>query len=463
MNWEYRLARLSETAISDFNAICQAHDLRLVERNHLAQTIAGALPGNRDKPLFFLAKWVSECLSEKQEVQNGTECLFYLLTEENCQPANTAKERVRAKRNSSLLDFLVSKDDFNDFETISNGIVALAGDPASARGIKAFTELLARSLHAYRVRHLPFEAYRQDFYRISRYYTERRPDAPEPQDRDSFDLWLDQGSRRHWTMHRTVLSALIAFDDRSLHMQAAPVSDAFRTFDHDDAARSEFSETESWRLAPGSSPDQALSTCVVALQASPLKIFKGPQLRAIEELVPLGRHMWLWPQSCLIELSLSPAQRLVVGRLRDKQLVTPIGIKEVVSNTSSFNEVVTRYFEIARIANDCLFLLAQLKNLEPPHRTGPQFSKLESGRAERTIALRRRQSFSKLSEAELQGELLILVEPLELLRNTIMSMLKNAEPYAEPASAKTFLSARTAFEQKLLLLYCEDFEEETNA
>lgn len=461
MDWEELLGRLSSVVINDFRAVWEDYELGYSERQLLAQTVVGASHDNRDRPLFSLSSWLSAQLTELHGINDGRELLFHILYDVDAAAGSKFDKKpprtLKGRRHRALLSFLASMDGYRNVEQISNALAKLCNASGTRESIGDFAKLLSRTIHAYRAQHLPYEAFRSDFYLLRRHYASSRPEAPLPIDGDALELWSEHGTRVHWTRHTTVLKSLLAFhNSQNLTQSTKTISDLARDTeggtDRDWAQIA--SDDEAWQVTH----DNGLTGAVIKISESPLGFVNAAQKKALEQLVFLDSAAQRWPVSSLTELVLSPVHNKLSGALRFKAKLSRQMFSASMNDCNSFDDVVQSYRSLSKLLSEFLVLLAKLRIQNSTREIDLGISNTIKESTRRLATLRNRSSLKTLSDNELEDTLMDHVTALVFLRDYIDRLVKNWSACSESKKCGSFDRAYEIFEMKLLGLYESEWE-----
>jgi len=330
----------SEHVMNDVDAVADAHELRSEERVRLARVVTGAIPGNRDRPLYILAKAISQ-LDRSLDLS-----LFDLVA----APANTGSGLLLWLGDRALLDFLASMDGYAFFDEIRDAVGELLAAGGSDEAVRACASRFARALYRYRQTYLPHERHRKAFNDIRAFLSEQTPPRTAPSDGDALALWTEKGSRAHWSTYDAALASMVSFAD-------ALVLEASRTpASLDDIDLDRFSVEPGMGRDLGESAATLLNEAVLCLEKLPLKIFLGREHARLRQLAKLGRFAASWPHSSVALLALGPMQGSAIQHLRTRADCPDI--KPASPFSDGYTDTLSGYAEFEERARDFLKLLA---------------------------------------------------------------------------------------------------------
>lgn len=433
---------LPAAVVNDLTAICEAHALTTEGTARLARIVAGAVPGNRDRPLFLLAR----AICERLPAQTSLEPVFALILPDD--PGALPRRLDRA-----LLDFLLSMDGHAAFAEIRETLSGLHWTSPEAPGVLA--RCLSRCLYRYRSTHLPAARHQAAFGALRRHLHGTRPADPVPRDGDALDFWEVNASRSDWTLYRTAFESLAAYDDAlalTASWQPAVSLDTpeLAALPQEDA-RLRISQAEA-------EPGAALTRAADALEAAPVKLFLGRELDDMRALAGIGHHGLRWPRASMALLALGPCQGSAVQHLRRGTEMVP----EAVCNCAAAPDYATlcaRYAAIRQQARDALWLgLQQGQTVSSPPEGDETASVASMASAETQRRLRRmlrRKSVAGCPAAELTRWLLMLRPELIAVEDELRRVLRVWSGLGTDRLDDCFSEDRRRFAAVLMALYAE--------
>ncbi len=294
--------KTSELVSNDLELVIEAARLSSAERRKLVAIVSGAVPGNRDRPLFLLARAIEQLLDEDR-IPRRPGVLFNLL-------ASNPGKGLASRLDLALLNFLASMDDYRYFEAIASAMDRLAASSLGLEAIKGCTSNLASCLHKYRAQHLSTQRHRQKFADIAQFLASRP--SEEPEDADALEFWRREATSTRWTLFETVLQALVSYSLASEVIRATKGSfslDAEGPFD---------GVSGSADFALGSLVEM-LNIAIDAMDQPHLKIFKNKELSLLRRIATLGRFAATWPRSTFTLCALAPYQASIVQNSATRQ------------------------------------------------------------------------------------------------------------------------------------------------
>jgi len=376
-------------------------------RDRLVQIVRGATPGNRDRPLFDLAREAAAWLIHTGKPPKETGAwVFQLLVE--------GREGALLAVNSALLDFLLSMDDFSHAQAVQKAFALLTKND-NMDAVRDCANALARELYTYRTRYMPAERLRQHFADIRRFLATRV--RKRPQDGDALAFWMEAGAHGRWTLYATVLDHMIAFD-RALDIETAMYvpADPFVTTQETDKWSEIWETVEVEAETFAGTLARRLELALSRLQAVGLDVLlKKVELAQLEQLAQLGKYSISWPRSCACLLALAPHQARLVQNLRKGARKEKMAHLAKCCGGDDYAQVVADFATLADTLLDIVCLRYLLAPTKDAHEIPPKLSrKITSMNARNTPVLRRKgiKSFTRkdLVEkiAQVQDEILLL-------------------------------------------------------
>jgi len=442
-----------ERILNDIDGVIQALPERFGTaarrrvRDRLVLVIRGTVPGNRDRPLFDLARAVAAWLANAGDITEDTETwIFRLLAE--------GREGALPVIGTALMDFLLSMDDFAHTRAVQGAFALLAKTGKDEESsIRDCANALARELYAYRTRYMPAERLRQHFTDIKRFLASRA--RKRPRDGDALIFWIEAGTNERWTLYATVLDHMIVFD-RALDMETAmhaPV-DPFVVSPETSA------QTEIWEILDVETETFAgtlrnqLELALSRLKATGLDaLLKKVELARLEKLAQLGKHSVSWPRSCACLLALAPYQAKLVQSLRKRERAEKMTRLAECRGGDDYAQVMAGFAALAETLLDIACLRYLLAPTEGAHQTPPKLSRRIASMNKRNTPVLRRKGCRKFAREDLakkvaqaQEDLLTLAAHLADTRRAWLACLGNG-------AKDLFEDDREVFAAKLATLY----------
>lgn len=382
----------AERVAGDVAAVADAHGLSAAERGRLLRVVTGAVPGNRDRPIFLLAGRVRAA---------GAADLFDLIL---------PGQKVLGRLEAAMLDFLLTAAvaDVSDFEGL---LASVAAAPQQDDPVRALASALSRVLHGYRMRMLPEARHHNLFTAIRRFYATHRPEDPEPHDGDALDLWEAEGTRAFLTRYVTALTGLA---DYTFALRLAASWRTAVSLDAPDAgvlpadAGTEMDAEDP--LAP-----EVLTDSLAALAGGPVKLLLARELDEIAALAALAGAVQRWPLATLAALGFGPVQNALTEAMRRAPGAPDIGAQ--LARAEGYADLRDRHGQLADKLLDALHL-AHLCALPEGERASAR-SSLPVERRRRIDAVQRRASFAQMDERARADALMALVPPLTALKGLV--------------------------------------------
>ena len=374
---------------ADIASIAEAHRLSENDRARLLRIIAGAVTGNRDRPIFLLATRV--CALERAE-------LFDLIIPGAC---------TLGRQDVALLDFLTTAT-AKDAGAFDELLEAFASAPHQSDPARYLAGHLSRRLHAYRSEYVPDARHHNLFTAIRRFYTKHRPEDPLPRDGDALSFWEAEGSRVFLTRYVTALHGLADFADAA--RLAAPWGHAVALDDFD---AKQLSEEEAIYADSDDPLNQGvLATSISGVAAARVKLLLARELDEISTLAAIATAARRWPLAALAALAYGPVQNSITEAAR-REIEAP-DVAAHMARSDRYQDIRDRYARLTDKLLDALHLIhiAGLDDLE----IASVRSSMPADRRKRIDAMERRKSFAEMEAEEHRGTLVALTEPLLTLK-----------------------------------------------
>jgi hypothetical protein len=414
---------------TDLDLIAQTHGLSARDRTELACIVAGAIPGNRDRPLFLLALRL---------FSNGNTDLLSMM-----MPAASGLRRI----DTALLDFLITVA-LESAEAVSGLVDAFDAALCTSDPARAFTPTLAAVLHAYRVRVLPEARHRNVFAAVRRYLVGLRPEDPWPRDGDAPRFWVAEGRRDFLTRYVSALHALADY------AEAARLAASWRetvTLDVADVIAASGPEEEQLVTAEDSLAAERLATSFALLDEAPIKLLLAHEREAINEL---GEHAALvlrWPGDVQAALTFGPVQAAITQALR--RTSGCVDITTLIDKGPSRQDLLDRIDDLDASLSACLHLIHQ--SITTASETGSTRSSLSAEDTRRIAAMKRRHGFREHSVDSRNAILTELIEPVLLLVRLLERYRRAWDRLGPEGGAALEHAHREMFRQKFSMLYGE--------
>jgi hypothetical protein len=419
-------AQVYEYLCADVGLIGDSHCLSQSERMQLVRIITGAIPGNRDRPLFLLA--VKLCQSETIDI-------FDLIL-----PGQTTLVRLDA----ALLDFIftVATVDSDAFHTL---LKELDASRRTEKSISAAASALSRVLHGYRARVLPETRHHNVFTAIRRFFAHHRPQDPTPRDGDALMFWEAEGTCTFLTRFVTALNALSDFAD------AIRLSETWRfgvALDDRDALALPDDVGKEHKANDPLAPD-LLEASITALAETPLKIVMVKEIDTLRVLISISGATRRWPCDSMAAIGFGPIQSMITEAMRRKP--NALDVSAYLGGTESYTDIPIRYALLNEKLLDALHL-AHLYSL-PASETGSARSNMNTERKKRIAAMERRKSFSEMDAAVRRATLAELIEPLVTLRTLLEAVCASWDKFSTTRWDSVQQDHQLRFHAKFDLLY----------
>ena len=429
-NRDGAVPELPASVADDIAATAEAQALSAAQTTLMARIIAGAVRGNRDRPLFLLARAIC-ALPDPGEGQMP----FALIIE-------GAAGALPRRADRALLDFLLSMDDHAAFAEIDAALGRARR--AGAEGAPELARCLARCLYRYRRAHLPGARHQGAFLAIRRHLQAHRPEDPAPRDGDALDFWQAHASRHDWTLYRTAYEAMAQFDE------AMALAASWR------APLSLDSQVKSVPCAndsdmPGNEAP-ALMAAAQALAEAPIKLFLAHELDALRALAATGAHAARWPFSTLALWSLGPCQGAAVQHLRQGDDAPPP--ETLACQAAPGYDTLRRARErLCEQARDWLRLWLARASSGAGIDLPPALSTSSQEAEKRMRSMLRRKSLAGTDPAALTDCLARLHAPLLDMQGALDRMLTAWARHDDNAMRARFQDDRARFASVMVTLY----------
>lgn len=419
-----------EHAQATIDCIAEAHRLSSHERQTLARIVTGAVPGNRDRPLFLLAMRL---------FSSGNADLLSMI-----MPAASGLPRI----DTALLDFLFTVA-LESTEAVTDLSAAFEAARCTADPARAFTPTLSAVLHAYRLRVLPETRHHNVFNAVRRFLAGCRPEDPWPRDGDAPRFWVTEGRRDFLTRYVTALHALADYAD------AARLAAAWSEPLELDKAEAFAASDENIVTDEDSLALDRLSSSLALLAEAPIKVLMAHEREALVELGEYAPMVLRWPGDVQAALTLGPVQAAITQALR--RTSGCMDIATLIDKGPSRQDVLDRIDELDASLSACLFLIHQ--SIMPDDENASVRSSLMSVDTKRIAAMKRRQGFGDLSVESRKAILTELIEPV-LLMARVLERYKRAWGRVDTESGAALeRSHREMFRHKFSMLYGEGQKE----
>jgi len=431
---------------NDVDAVAEANRLKSGQRTRLARIVTGAVPGNRDRPLYLLAHAISR-LDQARDLS-----LFDLVA----APAAAGSGFLLWLGDRVLLDFLASMDGYAHFDEVRAAVEELLAAAGSEDAVRACASRFARVLYRYRQQYLPEERHRKAFREIRTFLSSGEPARSAPADGDALAFWAVHGTRSHWTTYEAVLSSMMSFAD-ALELRASRTPSSLDDFDLERMPAGSGGD-----LSSGECARSLLSEAVLRLGEGALKLFLGKELVQLEQLARLGRFAASWPRSSLAMLALGPLQSSAIQQLR-----TGTARSHATSAARSgdgYAETHSRYSELAQRARDFLLLLAgsaradENPPVEPIEILLRELETRDSEAAKRIQSMMRRKSLAEIGPQHLLAALDAVEDELATVSERVGIAARGWTRLLHGRSPDLFRDDEAVFMAKLNALYGAEVE-----
>jgi hypothetical protein len=413
----------------DLSMIAQSHSLSARERTELFRIIAGAVLGNRDRPLFLLALKL---------FASGTDDLLSMI-----MPAASRLGRMDA----ALLDFLVTVA-LDDAEEVTELVAAFEAARSSPDPARAFVPAMSKVLYAYRVRFLPGARYHNVFSAVRRHLSRCRPEDPWPRDGDAPQFWQAEGRREFLARYVTALRALADYAEAA--RLAATWRDPVALEDAEAVAKLVADSATGATDFADDLPKTAEGLGILA--QAPVKLLLAHERETLLELTEHAELVTRTPGDVLAALTMGPVQNAVTQALRRHDGATKI--EKLMLTSATTKQILDQLEALSEILSACLLIIYESRL--PFAETASVRSSASSGTRRRMAAMERRQGFSELTP-ETRAEILTeLIEPVLLLREMVDRYLRAFAKLGPNRCVELETAHRLIFSQKLAALYGEE-------
>ena len=412
--------------ISEVAFVAEAHGLSSAQQERLRRIAVGAVPGNRDRPFFMLARDV---------LQAGHDDLLEMML-----PQSSHLSQAQA----ALLDFLFSAA-LEDQGLTACLIGALPKALNNENPIRFLTREFVSVVQDWRRRRLPLTQHQNVFTAVRRFLRQCRPDDPFPRDGDALNFWRVEGTRNLMTRYTTAFRALADYAEAAWLLKTW---DEIRPADEEAferlAAQSTDAGVEEDLMEPG-----RLGAVLQVLEKQPIKVLLSHELDSFARLATYGDVVRRFPGDTFAALNLGPVQSNVIQALRRGGEVG--SSDEFVVMAKSFDEMWRDHAELDEALVAALHMVARKIGFS---------SKMQLNRSSRSISiekriavLERRQSIATLSVEERPDDLRALMEPLVTLKALMERYLGAWETLGASRGAELERGQRVLFQEKLNALY----------
>lgn len=416
----------NEKLPADVTMIADTHRLSQAERMQLTRVIAGAIPGNRDRPVFMLA--MNICAAE-------TDDFFDLIV-----PGQTVISRLDA----ALLDFIITVAAIDPVEF--NALISeFDASRQTENPVRATSAALSRVLHGYRARVLPETRHHNVFTTIRRFYAYHRPQDPTPRDGDALAFWEAEGTRSFLTRFVTALNGLSDFADAIRLAESWRLGIALDDPDAQDLPHDADNVlAEHDPLAP-----EQLEASIAALEETPLKLLMSSEIEKLRALASISGAARRWPSDTMAALGFGPVQSMITEAMRRDP--TAPDVSAYLNRAESYTDMPVRHALLHDKLLDALHL-AHLYGL-PDSETGSARSSMNAERRKRITTIERRKSFSEMDAAARRAILIQLVEPLLTLRALLETVGVSWDKLSATCLSEAQREHKARFHAKFDLLY----------
>jgi hypothetical protein len=406
--------------------ISEAHGLSRAEAEGLRRIAAGAVPGNRDRPLFLLAHAV---------LRSGCDDLVVLVL-----PGNA----ILSREKTALLDLILTV-------ALENGeqAVGLIGALAAARQapdpLRTLTADFVDILRIWRRRILPEAQHHNVFTAARRFLKRHRPEDPIPRDGDAPLFWEAEATRDLLTRYNTALRALADYS------QAAWLAATWREVRSlEDEPVSDVSNEDAALVGQEDSLDRnRLERALAFLSESRVKLLLAHERESLENLAGYADIVRIWPCDTFMALALGPVQNMVIQAVRRGDVLP--STEDFFRKARGFVEIRDHHAELDVALLAVLHVIAASKNFF--RETGPARSKGQVKLKKRIASVERRQTFAELSNNERERVLDGLIGPVLDLKTMIDAYNAALKKLDTDRFADFALAHQSLFRRKLKSLY----------
>lgn len=422
----------SSQVCNDIETVVETHGLAGAAKEKLIRIVTGAVPGNRDLPLYGLARTLQAAITARDGAN-----LFDLIA-----PSDHSAARL-PRLSLAVLDFLATMSDYAYFDEIARGVSLLTGE--GEKPLSEAVSVFAACLHNYRVAYLPYENRRQAFSTIRSHFKTARPGTGLPEDGDAIAFWSTLASPEGWTTYTATLAALVDF------VAAAQTRDATTTVSLDMLQEQGFDpETGVFDSDEGEEPD--LLQAIETLATADLKLFKGPQLDELRRLASALPALRRWRRSGSALLSFSPVQNVLVQLKRQSAGANRLAEAAGCAEAEEYRHKLMALADIALACRDVALLYRRLG--EAGDRTAPDASTVDQKAEERIARMMRRQSLASRTPDELRAAIGDVLPALAVIVTRLDRCVSNLEAWPVEERDAAFAADRAAFADTFGRLYC---------
>lgn len=406
--------------------ISETHGLSRTEAEQLRRIAAGAVPGNRDRPLFLLAGAI---------LSSGCDDLLFLVL-----PGNAILSRVK----TALLDLIVTAA-LQDAAQAARLIGALARVRSTADPLRALTAEFVDILRIWRRRILPEAEHHNVFVAARRFLKRHRPEDPIPREGDAPLFWEAEATRDLLTRYTTALRALADY------AQAAQLAATWREVRslEDEAVGDVSNEDAALVVQEGPLDRNRLEGALAGLSGGKVKVLLAHERVSLEILAGYADLVRIWPRDTLAALALGAVQNMVIQAVRRGDERS--SLNDFLGKAKGFPEIRDHHAELDAALLAVLHVIAKSKDV--PRETGPARSKDQVTLKKRITAVERRQTFAELSDDERERVLDVLIDPVLDLKAMIDAYIAAWEKLDPVRVADLELAHRNLFRRKLESLY----------
>ncbi|MCC5966878.1 MAG: hypothetical protein JJU24_12150 [Natronohydrobacter sp.] len=418
---------------ADLNSVRDAHDLTADQARRLALKVCGLVKGNRDAPVFHLARKL---------VATGARDLFALLAPDS---------QALGREDRAFLDFVISVAlrDAEDFAALSG---LLVNNTDKAERIGALTRKLSTLLHAYRRQVIPETRHHNVFTAIRSFLMTHRPAAPEPRDGDALEFWTLKGRRDFLTRYTTVLAGLVDYAEARLTAAhwARPLEINQRADMPDNEISDQMAQQDTQTVAV--SIDQHLAT----LENAPAKLLLATERETCRLVADQFDALARFPRSALLALTCAPVQNAVIQALRMHRNAPP-DIDAPLAASTRFAAMMQQIDALAQTVEDCLHLIHAVT--ARTDESALARSRWDTRRQKRIETMLRRKSLADMAPEDLRDALLEQSEALLALHTLLTGAGRVLDARRRNALTEHEDQDRRSFGQKLAALYTNTAQE----
>ncbi len=418
---------------ADLQSVRDAHDLTADQARRLALKVCGLVKGNRDAPLFHLARKL---------VATGERDLFALLAPDSV---------ALGHEDRAFLDFMISVAlrDSDDFAALSG---LLANHTNKAERIGALTRKLSSLLHAYRSQVIPETRHHNVFTAIRSFLKNRRSAAPEPRDGDALEFWVLTGRRDFLTRYSTVLNGLADYAE-------AQVTAAY--WAHPLALSQSADMPDSDISTDMAEQDAEMVTASIVMHLATLENANAKLMLATERencrlIADQVEALARFPRSALLALTCAPVQNAVIQALRMHKNAPP-DIDALLAAAARFANMMEQIDALAQTVEDCLHLIHAVT--APKDESTLARSRWDARRQKRIDTMLRRKSLADMAPEDLRESVLYQSEALLALHTMLTGVRRVLDARRRDALAEHEDQDRAGFALKLTALYTNTDQE----